>query len=304
MPRVLETTGHVDRDADRIGDVFSVIEKITAVADDVAIPFQADFLLGLAVDIAAHFDNVNARLLQAPADVQRLFKGQAAFKEIGTGNLDPNGKMRSRSLTNGRDDIADDAVAIGRRTAIGVAAPIVIRTEELVEQIRMATVDFNGIEATVTDALGCLGVFADEVLDISRTHGDANGSRLAFWHGGRREDSPPFPFKGRLSSAIGNLHHDFCPISMDAPRQFLILRDKGIIINTHHAGVGPIFFINAGIARTNQADFVLSQLIVDAVLFFRHIALSIGQSFPRRTAKNTVAHGHPGDDSMFQQFHI
>lgn len=54
---------------------------------------------------------------------------------------------------------------------------------------------------------------------------------------------------------------------MDASRQFLILRNEGIVVNAHHTGIGPIFFINAGIARTNQADFVLSQLIVNAVLF-------------------------------------
>ena len=134
--------------------------------------------------------------------------------------------MRSYGLADGGNDIADDAVTVGRRTAIGIAAPIIIGTEELVEQVRMAAVDFNGIEAAVADALGSLGIFVDEVLDIIRAHGDTDGSRLAFWHGGRRKDSPPFPFKGRLSSAIGNLHHDFCPISMDASRQFLILSTR------------------------------------------------------------------------------
>ena len=148
-----------------------------------AIPFQADFLLGLAVDIAAHFDGVDARLLQAPADIQRIFKGQAAFKEIGTGNLDPDGEMRARCLTDSRDDIADDTVAIGRRTAIGIAAPVVIGTEELIEQVRMAAVDFDSIESAVADALGRLGIFADEVLDIGRTHGDTDSPGLSFWHG-------------------------------------------------------------------------------------------------------------------------
>ena len=265
-----------------------------------AIPFQTDFLLSLAVDIAAHFDGVDARLLQALADVQRIFKGQAAFKEIGTGNLDPNGKMHSYGLADGGNDIADDAVTVGRRTAIGIAAPIIIGTEELVEQVRMAAVDFNGIEAAVADALGCLGVFADEVPDISQAHGDADGSRLAFWHSRRRKNRPPFPFKGRLGPAIGDLHHDFRSIGVDAPRQFLVLRNEGIVINAHHAGIGPVFPIDAGIARTDQAHFILGQLVIDAVLFFRHIALGIGQGFPRRTAEDAVAHGHPGDDGMFQ----
>ena len=91
--------------------------------------------------------------------------------------------MRARCLTDSRDDIADDTVAIGRRTAIGIVAPVVIGTEKLIEQVRMAAVDFDSIEAAVADALGRLGIFADEVLDIGRTHGDTDSPGLSFRHG-------------------------------------------------------------------------------------------------------------------------
>ena len=47
----------------------------------------------------------------------------------------------------------------------------------------MAAVDFDGIEAAVADALGRLGIFADEVLDIGRTHGDTDSPGLSFRHG-------------------------------------------------------------------------------------------------------------------------
>ena len=97
------------------------------------------------------------------------------------------GEMRACCLTDSRDDIADDTVAIGRRTAIGIAAPVVIGTEELIEQVRMAAVDFDGIEAAVADALGRLayspmrcwisaGLMATPTVPVFRS-GTADGER-------------------------------------------------------------------------------------------------------------------------------
>ncbi len=115
---------------------------------------------------AGDFDQVDAGLGQRLHGGQRLVFGESALLKIGRVELDANGKIRPHQTTHGAIHRQHEPAAVGRRAAPLVVTPVVMRRQELADQIPVGTVNLHAGKARqFGDARG-VGIALDQVFDL------------------------------------------------------------------------------------------------------------------------------------------
>ena len=186
-------------------------------------------------------------------------------------------------------DLQEDPAAVLRRSAVPVRPVIDGGGDKAAQEEEMCRMDLNAVKACLLRPDGGVGKLPDDQMD------------LLFGHVVRLRLLIP-PVRLTVKGTQRQLCDNSTALGVNGLGELLILRDQGIVTQTHHPVEAVVVERHAGKAGEDRAHAAPGQLFVNCICLLGNAAVRVCDPLPCGRTDQTVFDGQMPEGNRLKHF--